>query len=306
MPLEQQVRSYLTFAFSSISCIASFFSIITITIKASKNFSVRYRMVLFLMIAHFLNSGNNSLMNWWINLHHGVLNPWYCTLNGFIGQFTVQAADFSILLIGIVTCITITNPMELCFSRIESFLPLAFFGIIGICTATSTIGLKTIGYDWLGNSGDWCWFSPYHSLSTTIRFTLTQGPRMAIFLVLILLYGKTFLFLRNLSRKTMMTEQIQWSMKSDKSANCHSFIEPKEPTSSDSSKSSSTLEQERIRSVQYKMLIFPIVYIIIWTPGIVNRIFDAEGKPNSITQLLQSLTQLMGFVDSLVYVYTLR
>lgn len=52
------------------------------------------------------------------------------------------------------------------------------------------------------------------------------------------------------------------------------------------------------------MLLFPVVYVIFWSGGIANRVANAAGYHHQpITEFLQTFTQLIGFMDSIVYVF---
>lgn len=46
---------------------------------------------------------------------------------------------------------------------------------------------------------------------------------------------------------------------------------------------------------------YPIMYIILWIPGIMNRIAEASGHPNHVLAILQSTTQFVGLANAITY-----
>ena len=53
-----------------------------------------------------------------------------------------------------------------------------------------------------------------------------------------------------------------------------------------------------------KMLLlnaYPLAYIILWLPGIANRLIEATGHSSRVTQMMQASTQLVGLANALTY-----
>ncbi|KAK2459257.1 hypothetical protein APHAL10511_008734 [Amanita phalloides] len=46
---------------------------------------------------------------------------------------------------------------------------------------------------------------------------------------------------------------------------------------------------------------YPLGYIILWIPGLANRLVEATGHSSKVMQLLQGLTQLVGLANALTY-----
>ena len=46
---------------------------------------------------------------------------------------------------------------------------------------------------------------------------------------------------------------------------------------------------------------YPLAYIILWIPGIVNRFIEAAGHESSVAQLFQASAQLVGLANALTY-----
>jgi hypothetical protein len=61
-----------------------------------------------------------------------------------------------------------------------------------------------------------------------------------------------------------------------------------------------TFEDPRIRVVA-QMTAYPILYVLLWIPGIVNRGVEASGRTSVTLQYLQASTQLIGLVDTIIF-----
>jgi hypothetical protein len=46
---------------------------------------------------------------------------------------------------------------------------------------------------------------------------------------------------------------------------------------------------------------YPIMYIILWIPGIMNRLAEASGHPTRVLVILQSSTQFVGLANAITY-----
>ncbi len=57
------------------------------------------------------------------------------------------------------------------------------------------------------------------------------------------------------------------------------------------------------QAIQRALLLnaYPLAYIILWIPGIVNRLIEATGRQSKVTQFLQASTQLVGLANALTY-----
>jgi hypothetical protein len=49
------------------------------------------------------------------------------------------------------------------------------------------------------------------------------------------------------------------------------------------------------------MTAYPIMYILLWIPGIANRIVEATGRTSLPLQYAQASTQLLGLIDSVIF-----
>ena len=61
--------------------------------------------------------------------------------------------------------------------------------------------------------------------------------------------------------------------------------------------------ERRARLVQKTMLLnaYPIMYIILWIPGIANRIAEASGHPSYALGILQAATQFIGLANAVTF-----
>ena len=59
----------------------------------------------------------------------------------------------------------------------------------------------------------------------------------------------------------------------------------------------------RPKKIQRVLLlsVYPIAYIILWIPGIANRLSEAAGHPSPALQVLQSTTTYIGFANAITY-----
>ena len=57
------------------------------------------------------------------------------------------------------------------------------------------------------------------------------------------------------------------------------------------------------QAIQRALLLnaYPLAYIILWIPGIANRLIEATGHESTVTQFLQATTQLVGLANALTY-----
>ncbi|KAL0961540.1 hypothetical protein HGRIS_006479 [Hohenbuehelia grisea] len=59
----------------------------------------------------------------------------------------------------------------------------------------------------------------------------------------------------------------------------------------------------RERAIQRVLLLnaYPLLYIILWIPGLANRIVEATGNKSRVTQIMQASTQFVGLANALTY-----
>lgn len=138
--------------------------------------------------AEFINTLNNSISGF-IYVRTKKLNPGpACTANGFIGQLTVQAVDFTILAIVLVTLLTITRKTYLPDVSIwAKALICASTWIVPIITSVVAVSLNVM----TPVSGNWCWIT---AKRPDLRYGLTHGWRIGIIFLTVLLYAYIWWF----------------------------------------------------------------------------------------------------------------
>ncbi|RCI17097.1 hypothetical protein L249_1801 [Ophiocordyceps polyrhachis-furcata BCC 54312] len=339
----------------------------------------RHALVINLLVADFINSLNNTISGA-ITLSHGE-RPTdekadaACIANAWIGQFSIQAVDFNILIISIIVLYTVLN------SRIVSEPPT--WATVAICIAawipgliTSLVGIALGVYGYVNSN--WCWIrSEYLGL----RYGLTHGWRIAIFVGTIAIYTFIYIHLKRVfgrfrvsgpstgnttsrdhtvidnnnnnnnnnglehseSRHILVSSSFAVSHELDDlppvphSNNMDSNDLTKDPAAkttvwaiaaaddvssagpSDTSKSSAYARPAASsgRGVSRpmsklpappnlkKMLLmngYPLAYIVLWLPGMINRLAESVGgsSPRWL-RALQSSTQFIGFVNAFTY-----
>ncbi|KAG7444648.1 uncharacterized protein BT62DRAFT_933684 [Guyanagaster necrorhizus] len=63
------------------------------------------------------------------------------------------------------------------------------------------------------------------------------------------------------------------------------------------------MDEKRQRQVARVLLLnaYPIAYIVLWIPGLCNRLVEASGHTSRVLQLMQATTQFVGFANALTY-----
>ncbi|KAF3929726.1 hypothetical protein AA313_de0209220 [Arthrobotrys entomopaga] len=78
--------------------------------------------------------------------------------------------------------------------------------------------------------------------------------------------------------------------------------EPKEATNNVSKKvkQENATRSKRIRRILL-LNAYPAMYIILWIPGIINRLIEASGSSSPVMQVLQASTQFVGLANAITY-----
>lgn len=265
-----------------------------------------------------------------------------CDLNGWIGQVSVQAADFSVLCIAIVSLLTMRfNSWVINSTLSQQRLVIGIVWLIPFTTASIALLMQKIE----PVSGNWCWIAPQPSY---LRYVLGHGWRFLIFLIVIGCYASIFFSVRRRlkqrNRSPTLDRSYSFSMYTSNApdinvSTVHNELirgqntmpatvrEAVTRASSSERNREIGLEAEqdakqtaqkrlgikpRIRVMQSSTLdhdtrhwllmsLFPLAYIVVWIPGIVNRLIELSGNSSQVMTMLQASTQLTGFVNALVY-----
>ncbi|KAF2225290.1 G protein-coupled glucose receptor regulating Gpa2-domain-containing protein [Elsinoe ampelina] len=322
---------------SCLSCAATSLVLVLYIVRWSEWRSFRHNLVLNLTLAEWINSANNSISGiiTFVRGSHLVHSPG-CTANGFIGQLSVQAADFGILSIALSTAMVVTRT-----KRVRDYSTLTRFAICGFVWVIPTItAIIALASNSLGPvSGNWCWIQ---ASRTDLRYGLTHGWRFAIIIITLCLYGYVFIMLKkhfdkmsDLMYGKSSTEGGTRKSKSAHTANMatvnedeigltgpeaegHEMGEIKKQTTVTVSVDEHQPAKVKViqrgpqgvkgratgHDVARIMILkaYPLGYIILWIPGIINRLIEASGHSSRVFAIAQASTQYIGFVNSLTYV----
>ncbi|RDW66885.1 hypothetical protein BP5796_09634 [Coleophoma crateriformis] len=195
----------VTFTTSFLSLLGTAFILFCYVILPQKR-HIRHALIINLTLADFINAANNSSSGLWVLVNNRNLeaSPG-CTANGFIGQLSVQAVDFCILTITIVTLWIVTSSRstaDLSLGRIVLFCAASWI----VPITTSCIALFTNNYG--PAATNWCWIDqdPVY-----LRYVLTHGWRfMIIFTVLyICVYIQVYLRRMSHTRNELTNDELE-------------------------------------------------------------------------------------------------
>ncbi|KAK8434591.1 G protein-coupled glucose receptor regulating Gpa2-domain-containing protein [Phyllosticta citricarpa] len=344
---------------SLLSCAATSAVLVCYVLYRSQQRSFRHALVFNLALAEFINTLNNSISGSLKVATRGGLSPGFlCSLNGFIGQLSIQAADFSILAIALVTLLTVKH---------FAYMPRASWGkklaiclsvyIVPIATGTASVSLGVMA----PVSGNWCWISED---KTALRYGLGHGWRFAIMFGTMFIYiylaaymRKNFFssYLSDVSsggsygasdpsyvaddegddderteiqielanilknpaaierddsplRGELPMHQYQHQHHRRRSSNAGSGARGAPRTHHGSRRPSAattitTTTKGLPREVKRMMMLnaYPVLYVLLWIPGAVNRFVEASGSKVKWLAIAQSSTQYVGLANALTY-----
>ena len=227
----------------------------------SGQINIRTKLVINLLLAEWLNSTNNGISGIYGFFGQLTRGP-ACTANGFIGNWSVQAADLSVLLVVLVTYMALMTTTSTSFDTVMFKLDRnshwMFLGMWLFPFLTSIIALVTVGY--APSSTNWCWIDATGAagnnkvLGNIMRYSLIHGPRILIFLVIIVLYSILGWHLYSLGQSTNSNDYADSSEKSMTQA--EELVKSK---------------RKAIRSAILRLVAYPVAYILLWIPGIGMR-----------------------------------
>ncbi|KAF7190537.1 hypothetical protein HII31_08251 [Pseudocercospora fuligena] len=321
----------------------------------------RQALIVNLLAADLINSANNTISGAFALSRRHEKQPIPpgpgCVANGYIGQFSVQAIDFSILVISLSVLLTIRQSKVMLKPSMRHVIAVcAIPWIPPLVTANVALAMDLYG----PVSGNWCWIgAKYFGL----RYALTHAWRIGIFVATIGIYTYIYIHLMRTYGKLAISSNTGTADTDDNLTALSDLPQPSDapkrhirvrssittfhshhadeqplapfPTISEEGDASSaerstshigfaesksgnrngqitvvagaTHAQARARKQAVrKMLLlngYPICYIILWIPGITNRIYEAFGPSPIWLRALQASTQLVGFANALTYAY---
>ncbi|EMD60791.1 hypothetical protein GGP41_009753 [Bipolaris sorokiniana] len=386
MPITWSV-AVPTLVGSLCSAVATSCVLVCYVIYADQQRSFRHVLVLNLALAEFINSVNNSVSGAWVVANQrDLVDGVACNLNGWVGQWSVQAADFSILAIAIVTLLTITRKTYMPnVSTLKKILICSSCWIMPTISSCTALGLNEI----VPVSGNWCWIS---AKRTDLRYGLTHAWRFTIIFITIGIYVYIWIYMkRHFStlrahsmgksydpgssvRRREFRRDDAFQLKSESEVELHkinveyryevkhaqsgsvgkaqlaaSSVEAgkddsiqsdtmsKAPSPNSSPYAHPAVDSERDveaartataiagaqgpptnltgtlyngvsgrnveKEIQRMLLLnaYPILYVILWAPGLINRLVEASGHKSKTLTILQCSTQFIGLANALTY-----
>ncbi|KAK0439980.1 G protein-coupled glucose receptor regulating Gpa2-domain-containing protein [Desarmillaria tabescens] len=330
------VLALTNFVGSVLSAIGSGFIILCYAFLPVKR-HYRHLLILNLAIADFINGMNNGISGAVILATGPLTRSRACIANGFIGRLSVQATDTSIWAIAIVTVVIVTASYESWLG--DSKKDIKWFVAI-VCACAWVMPLITsfvaLGKGYYTNvSGNWCWLT---SEPTYLRYVLTHAWRFLFTFIEIGLYAYLYIHLRRritsmtvTSPRTALLPQtnlsqdartaplsidavrMQAHMIRTQHHECRNSIVdisvqlpiPSAATTTISRPSTliTSPPEDRYKHISKILLLnaYPIAYVVLWIPGLCNRLVEASGHSSRVLQITQASTQFIGFANALTY-----
>ncbi|KAK8172748.1 G protein-coupled glucose receptor regulating Gpa2-domain-containing protein, partial [Phyllosticta citrichinensis] len=344
---------------SLLSCVATSAVLVCYALYRGQQRSFRHALVFNLALAEFVNTLNNSISGSIKVANHGGLTPGFlCSLNGFIGQLSIQAADFSILAIALVTLLTVKH---------FAYMPRASWGkklaiclsvyIVPVVTSTVSVSLRVVA----PVSGNWCWISQD---KTALRYALGHGWRFAVMFGTMFIYIYLAAYMRknffssylsdissgasygisdavdddndddrtesqielaNILKNPAAIERDDSPLRGELPMHQHAHHHRRPSQSNAGSRAArrgthhssrrpsaatmgkgvpaTTTSRKVEREVKRMMMLnaYPVLYVLLWIPGAVNRFFEASGHKVKWLAIAQSSTQYVGLANALTY-----
>ncbi|EEY14343.1 conserved hypothetical protein [Verticillium alfalfae VaMs.102] len=151
-----KVIASATLAGSLLSCVATTCVLTSFAIYRHQMRSFRHALVLNLSVAEFINSLNNTVSGFIYMRTRGLQPGAACTVNGFVGQLSVQAADFSILAIALVTLLTVTGTVYMPKASLARKATIC--GAVWVVPVATSVTATAMG-QMAPVGGNWCWIS---------------------------------------------------------------------------------------------------------------------------------------------------
>ncbi|KAK8017893.1 hypothetical protein PG993_014219 [Apiospora rasikravindrae] len=298
----------------------------------------RHALILNLLIADGMNSMNNSISGVITMLNYQKAEPLSpglaCTINAFVGQFSVQAVDFNILIMSVMVLLMLrTRRLSTEPARPKILLICVLAWVPSAITSSIGLGLDAYG----PVSGNWCWIKPQEA---SLRYALTHSWRMAIFLATLVIYTYIYIHLKRtfnsfvLSTSDITTHSLAPTLPAGGKANDNpdttetsdiivkrtfhvdagfSSLESTAPAAfanASSGKSTTTATstggaRHASNSNLRRMLLlngYPVLYMVLWIPGIATRLVEAvRGASPLWLVVMQASTQYVGLANAITY-----
>jgi len=254
--------------------------------------SFRHQLILSLAISDFTNGFTGSISGGHVANRIPLSKGFWCTVNGYTEQFSVQATDLNILFIAIATYLSVAQPIKWknndTWMQRYRYLVFAFIWLFS--NSTALIALLTVGYAPV--TGNWCWLPPDPEY---LRYVLTHAWRFIVIVAIITLY---ILITIKLKRMAKQVHLVQHDMKNSSDHEKHNSSQT---SSSQANLYSKSRSYKRLQAAMRKLYYYPIAFTLLWMPGILTRLSEAFGPTITVFVYMQASTQYVGFTNFILY-----
>ncbi|KAI1259212.1 G protein-coupled glucose receptor regulating Gpa2-domain-containing protein [Xylariaceae sp. FL1019] len=261
-----------------------------------------------------------------------------CLVSGWFSQSNAQAVDFNILFMAIVVLLSITKRDSVTHLDLKWQILICIAAWIpGFITGTIGLALGSYGYV----SGNWCWISSNrldlrYGLSHGPRIAIF-AITLLIYTYIYLKLRRIFTNLRSLTSNTdtrtardhggLPSEDTQTILVAHSISISHELQDLAPPSVTSEARKDFATEPTTQSTVTFetranddgkqfqasrmpappnvrRMLLmngYPIAYIVLWIPGIANRLAESVGDSPTWLTALQSLTQYIGLINAITY-----
>lgn len=172
----------------------------------------------------------------------------------------------------------------------------------------AALGLALVGY---GDIGAWCWFT-----SDRTRLLVNFLPRWLIILAMLGLYIRLYFIIHRAHDRfvSFQEEDAFGSLQSDPTSVQSGWRLPMTVSSGPDDacerrgapgvRARTRKTSPVLKRISYQMMLYPLVYMLIWTIPTVVRIYQAvtgKAAPFGIATVDKSCIVIQGFADALVY-----
>ncbi|KAF5552189.1 G coupled receptor 1 [Fusarium mexicanum] len=289
---EMVLQSIVILVVSILSILGAGWIIVSFFVFKSLR-SFRHQLILGLAVSDFLMALNflsSTAMNVNGNEIGAPEHQTFCSFNGFMTQVFVIQTDYWVLTIAMCTYVILAGYKSLSSwvqdQRIFlSCLPWA------LSLLWAGLGLKLAGY---GDIGAWCWFT-----SDEVRLLANFVPRWVIIITILAMYARLYFILRR-SHKSFISL-----------GNSNSTSEPsRERTVTRSNHDvwryheSDAAGRRRLQRIARLMIMYPLVYMLIWTLPTAIRVYQTirhTPAPFALQTIDKACIVSQGLVDAIIY-----
>ncbi|KAL7758485.1 hypothetical protein ACKLNR_010912 [Fusarium oxysporum f. sp. zingiberi] len=289
---EMVLQSIVILVVSILSILGAGWIIVSFFVFKSLR-SFRHQLILglaasdFLMALNFLSSTAMNINGKEIGAPE---HQAFCSFNGFMTQVFVIQTDYWVLTIAMCTYVILAGYKSLSSWVQDQRIFLSCLPWV-LSLLWAGIGLKLAGY---GDIGAWCWFT-----SDEVRLLANFVPRWVIIITILSMYARLYFILRK-SHKSFISL-----------GNSNSTSEPsRERTITRSNHDvwryheSDAAGRRRLQRIARLMIMYPVVYMLVWTLPTAIRIYQTikhTPAPFALQTIDKACIVSQGLVDAIIY-----